>query len=395
MFRFPPHPIRLSFLVAFLSLNVVSAENLWLPSWVSAQQLVEGNNLPPAPGLADRTLRQEVRLSIGGGALRVVLSNTFGDEPLGVGAAWVGPSTGGGGMRAGSVRTLGFDGAGGVMVAPGRSVVSDPIDLPTAPLERLVVSLHLTKVPARLTGHPGSRTTSFVAHAETGDMPDCPPDAVRVTRWYFLSSVETSAPNRASAVVVLGDSIADGRGSTTDGHDRWPDHLARRLSGRFPHMAVLNQGIGGNRVLRNGLGPTALARLDRDVLSVPRVRWLILHEGVNDLGEDATAEELIAGYREIIRRTRERSIRIAVGTVMPFGGSSYDNPGRERERQAVNHWIRESGEVDRVVDFDAMSRDPERPTRLASAVDGGDHLHPSAEGYRLMAESIDLSIFAD
>ncbi len=208
---------------------------------------------------------------------------------------------------------------------------------------------------------------------------------------------------------VLGDSITDGRGSTTNGNDRWPDVLARRLqaSPATAQVAVLNAGLGGNRLLRDGLGPNALARFDRDVLAQAGVRWLIVLEGINDIGTAAgarekgepaaTADDIIGAYAQIIERARAHDIRVHGATIMPFEGftyAGYYTPEGEADRQRVNAWIRASGLFDAVIDFDAATRDPERPPRLSAAVDGGDHLHPSAAGYRIMGESIDLKLFS-
>jgi lysophospholipase L1-like esterase len=224
--------------------------------------------------------------------------------------------------------------------------------------------------------------------------------------WYFLSGIEVLADERAAAVAILGDSISDGRGSTTDGNDRWPDNLARRLQAAKPDtpVAVLNLALGGNRVWRDGVGPNALSRLDRDVLAQPGVRWLIVLEGVNDIGAARkdrangewapTADDMILAYEQIIARAHARGILVYGGTIMPFEGfKDYDSPEAEADRQRVNAWIRTSGRFDGVIDFDAATRDPARPTRLSSAVDGGDHLHPSAAGYRIMADAIDLGLF--
>jgi lysophospholipase L1-like esterase len=202
-------------------------------------------------------------------------------------------------------------------------------------------------------------------------------------------------------LAVLGDSISDGRGSTTNGNDRWPDRLVARLQadpGRA-HIAVVNQGIGGNCVLRGGLGPNALSRFERDILDQPGVRWLIIFEGVNDLGgsgtPDATADQLIVAYKDMIARARARGIRVFAGTITPLGGSFYDNPGVDAARQKVNDWIRGSGAFDGVIDFDAAVRDPENPARLASQYDSGDQLHLNPNGYRALADAIDLSLLAE
>jgi lysophospholipase L1-like esterase len=219
--------------------------------------------------------------------------------------------------------------------------------------------------------------------------------AARTPHWYYLCGVEVDAPG-AAAVAVLGDSITDGRGSPTDGNGRWTDHLARRLQAGdgAARVGVLNQGLGGNRLLHDGLGPNALARLDRDVLAQPGVRWLIVLEGINDLGtRSASAQELIAAYEQIIVRAHARGIRVYGATLTPCEGSFYFNPALEAARQEVNAWVRGSGRFDAVIDFDAATRDRQRPARLSAAADGGDHLHPGPEGYRIMAAAIDLKLF--
>ena len=390
-----PFLALLAAITLFASSAARAASDAWLPVWVSAQQLVEPRNLPPPPGFAGRALRQELSLSLGGETLRVTVDNTFGDGPLALTGAWISPSLGKGKLDAARALPLRFEGSDKLVVAPGARSVSDPVPLAVAASDRVSVTLLVDAAPAQITGHPGARTSTYLFSRDAALDSSPPADAARVERWYFLSAVATPAAPGSAAVVVLGDSIADGRDSTTDGHNRWPDQLARRLAtAKCSDVAVLNQGIGGNAVLRGGLGPTALDRLDRDVLAIPGARWLILHEGVNDLGAGATAEALIAGQREIVRRARERGLRVFGATILPFAGSSYDKPAHETERLAFNRWVREGGEFDGVIDFDAALRDPENPARLAPAFDGGDHLHPGPEGYRRMAEAVDLAFFA-
>jgi lysophospholipase L1-like esterase len=380
----------------------------WVGTWMSAQQLVEPGNLPPAPGLADATLRQVVHVSLGGKSLRVRFSNEFGRAPLTLLSARIARSAGGSAIDPATDRALTFGSRSSVSIPEGAGVLSDPIAFDLPPLSNLAVTIYVRGAPADVTGHPGSRTTSYL---QAGDAVSAPslPDAVPVDHWYFLAGVDIRAPRDAGAVVILGDSITDGRGSTTNGNDRWPDVLARRLqaSPAAAHVAVLNAGIGGNRLLRDDLGPNALARLDRDVLAQPGVRWLLVLEGVNDIGTAsaarakgepaATAGDIIGAYMEIIERAHARGILVYGATLMPFEGFSfagYFTPEGEADRQKVNIWIRTSGRFDAVIDFDAVTRDPERPARLSAAVDGGDHLHPSAAGYRIMADAIDLALFA-
>jgi lysophospholipase L1-like esterase len=352
--------------------------------------------MPPQPGLADSTLRQVVHVSLGGKRLRVRFSNAFGTKSLTILSAHVAASAGGGAIKPGGGKPLTFGGRTSVTIPTGAPMVSDPIDFDLAPLSDLAVTIRVKDPTKAITGHPGARCTSYLQGGDKVTEPDMP-QAVRTPHWYYLCGVDVKAAD-AAAVAALGDSITDGRGSPTDGNGRWTDHLARRMheGKRVARVGVLNQGLGGNRMLNDGLGPNALARLDRDVLAQPGVRWLIVLVGINDLGtRSATARDLIGAYDQIILRSHARDIRVYGATIMPCEGSVYFNPGLEAARQEVNAWIRESGRFDAVIDLDAATRDPRKPARLSAAVDGGDHLHPSPEGYKIMAASVDLSRFGE
>lgn len=385
------------------------AADAWVGTWAASQQLTEDANLPPTPGFADTTLRQIVHVSIGGSRVRLRFSNTFGRTALTLRSVHVAGSAGGGAIRPANDRALTFRGRSSVTVPEGALIVSDPVDFDLPPLSDLAVTIYVRGAPVDITGHPGSRTTSYLQTGDAVSAPDLPA-AVRVDHWYFLSGVDVLADRSAGAIAILGDSITDGRGSTTNGNDRWSDHLARRLQSRkaSAHVAVLNHGIGGNRLLRDGLGPNALSRFDRDVVAQPGVRWLIVLEGINDIGTGpgarakgeaaATAEDVIGAYEQIVERAHAHGIRVYGSTIMPFEGFTYANyftPEGEADRRKVNEWIRTSGRFDAVIDFDAVTRDPERPSRLSSKIDGGDHLHPSAAGYRIMADAIELTLFAN
>ena len=378
----------------------------WVGTWAAAPQLVEDVNLPPAPGFGDATLRQVVRVSIGGRRMRLRFSNAFGNSELALVSVRAARSAGGSRIQKETDRPVTFRGAASTVVPAGALVVSDAIDFELPPMSNLAVTIQLRGAPSAVTGHPGSRTTSYLQPGDAASALELT-SAVPVVHWYFLSAVEVLAAENAAAVAVLGDSITDGRGSTTDGHDRWPDNLARRLHAANPasQVAVLNLALGGNRLLRDGVGPNALARFDRDVLSQPGVQWLIVLEGINDIGaikearargeRAPTADDVIHAYDQIIERAHARDILVYGGTLMPFEGfASYYTPEAEADRQRVNAWIRTSGRFDGVIDFDAATRDPARHSRLSSRVDGGDHLHPSADGYRIMADAIDLALFA-
>ena len=382
-----------------------SAAIKWVTTWTAAPQLVEEANLPPAPGFGDATLRQKLRVSIGGQKVRLRFSNAFGQTALTLVSVHIARSAGGSAIQTATNRAITFRGAASVVIPAGALIVSDGLDFDLPPLSDVAVTIRLRGAPAALTGHPGSRTTSYL---QSGDVTTAPalPDAVPVVHWYFLTAIEVLASANTAAVGILGDSISDGRGSTTDGNDRWPDIFARRLQAASPNapIAVLNLALGGNRLLRDGVGPNALARFDRDVLSQPGLRWLIVLEGINDIGNAAharakgewvpTADDVIHAYEQIIERAHAHDILVYGATLMPFEGfEPYDTPEAEKERQRVNAWIRASGRFDGVIDFDAITRDPDRPARLSPKVDVGDHLHLSPAGYRIMADAVDLALF--
>ncbi|HEY0199134.1 MAG TPA: SGNH/GDSL hydrolase family protein [Rhodanobacter sp.] len=335
--------------------------------------------------------------------MRVVLSNEYGTKPLFIGAAHLalaGESTA---IVNGSDRTLTFGGQSSVMIPPGAPMISDPVELDVAPLSHLAVSMYLPQPTPPATFHWDARQTAEVTADDQVASSHFKADSTLSTR-VFLSQVLVDAPAATRTVVAFGDSITDGAMSTMDANHRWPDFLAARLA--KDHVAVLNGGISGARVLRDQMGVNALARFERDVLGQPDIKSVIVLMGINDLSwngmvfapNDAPvrANEMIAGYRQLIARAHVRGIRILGATLTPFEGALQDSPmkgyysaKKEQVRQAVNRWIRGSNEFDAVVDFDALLRDPAHPARLLPAYDSGDHLHPGDSGYKAMADAID------
>ncbi|GAB3894080.1 SGNH/GDSL hydrolase family protein [Microbispora bryophytorum subsp. camponoti] len=310
-------------------------------------------------------------------------------------------------VQPGTVRPVTFHGRSSLTIPAGAQAVSDPLDVEPAPGSNLTVTVHLAdgQRSARITSHPGSRTTSYLLPGDHADAEDLP-GATAVDHWYFLSGVEVWADPSVAAVAVVGDSLSDGRGSTTNGNDRWPDRFLDRLRSRhgMDGVAVVNQAAGGNRVLNDGLGPNVLARLDRDVLAHSGVAWLVLFEGVNDIGtaeatpaaQKQVADDLVFAYDQIITRAHARGIRVYGATLTPFGGNaSYDDAQgcREAARQAVNQWIRAGRRFDAVIDFDRAARDPADPRRLLAAYDVGDHLHLNPAGYQALADAVPAHLF--
>lgn len=401
----------LTALLALLIPASVSAQRdpHWVGSWATSVYQPEDRNSLPAADLDDTTLRQVVRVTLGGTRLRVRLSNSAGTQPLRISAAFVARSADPATARIspGGV-PLTFSGQQDILIPAGADYVSDPVALAVPADSHLAISLYLPQAPARQTGHPGSRATSYLAHGNRVDAADLP-GARTANRWYQIAGVDVEAPAQAAAIVAFGDSITDGYGVQPNTDRRWPDYLARRLQAdpATRHLAVLNQGIGGNRVLLDGAGPNALARFERDVLAQPGVRFLIVLEGVNDLGTStreapisaeahrALVRNMIAAYAQMVQRARARGVRAIGATIIPYGTSAYYHPdaANEADRQAINAWIRAPGNFDAVIDFDAMLRDPADPRRMLPAMDSGDGLHPSLAGYEAMAEAVPLSLF--
>lgn len=387
-----------------------AAAERWVGAWASSQQVPEPRNALPDAALTDATVRQIVRVTAGGAKVRIKLSNAFGTAPLAFSAVHVARpvAAGSAAIDSASGRAVTFNGRPDVTVPAGAEYLSDPVDFAVRPLERVAISFHLPTAPAVQTSHPGSRTTSFhVAGRRVADA-DLP-GAGKVAHWYQIAGIDVPAAPNSAAIVTFGDSITDGFGVGPDRDERWPDVLAQRLQAdsKLRHLSVLNHGIGGNRLLNDSLGPNALARFERDVLGQPGVRHVIILEGVNDLGTatkdgpisaEAHARlvaDMIGAYRQMVGRARARGIKVIGATILPFAGTPVYNPtaAHEADRQALNAWIRAPGNFDAVIDFDAVMRDPARPDRMRPELDVGDHLHPSIQGYRVMADAVPLSLF--
>jgi len=397
-----------------LALHFASAQSptsKWVATWSPSQQIPEPQNALAPEDMRDMTMRQIVHVSIGGSSLRVHVSNAFGTEPLHFTSMHIARpiSAASSQIDPASDRAVTFAGAADVTVPAGAEYISDPIDYAVKPLSNLAITLHLDAAPVGETSHPGSRSTSYYVHGDLVGAADLP-NARHADHWYQLSGIDVRAFAGSAAIVVLGDSITDGHGTTTNGNDRWTDVLAERLqaSPATRGLSVINKGIGGNHVLTDGLGPNLLARFDRDVLAQAGTKYLIVLEGVNDLGgltrlgdvpatEHADLVHRIEGaYEQIVTRAHAAGLAVFGATITPFVGSEYYHPPAttEADRQAINNWIRAPGHFDAVIDFDKALRDPQQPDHMLPIYDSGDHLHPSIAGYRAMGEAVPLALFA-
>lgn len=372
----------------------------WVGTWATAPQLVEPGNMPPSPGLANNSLRQVVEVSIGGDTLRMKFSNEFSTSAVTMKSVHIAVSTGGSAIDTASGKVLEFSGSPQVTMVAGAAVTSDPIAFHLTPRMQLAITIYYGQTSSTVTGHPGSRTTSYIL---TGDAVSKSSFAGAATtdHWYNIDAIDVLAPSNAACVAILGNSITDGRGSTTNLQNRWPDIFSERLlqDSSTHDIGVLNMGIGGNAVLAGGLGPTGVSRFDRDIIDQNGVRWVIVFEGVNDIGgvrsasaATSMADNLIAAYKEMITKAHANNITIYGATITPFKGNGYYNQYSESCREAVNRWIRTAGNFDACIDFDKAMRNPQDTLSLVSSYQN-DGLHPDSAGHRKMGDSVDLSLF--
>jgi lysophospholipase L1-like esterase len=387
--------------------SATAQETAWTGSWAAAPvaaPTAASNAYPDGT-----TYRDIVHLSLGGDAIRLRFSNEFGTAPLTIASVRAAVSAGGATTQIGTDHVVTFGGSESVTIPAGALIVSDPVAIPVKPFTNLAVSLF---VPARaaataLTYHLLAMSTNYIIAGNVTQSSHIEGSGSAVTAWYLLKGVDVDAGHTAASAVILGASISDGYHSTPDKNARWPDVLAARLQAdkKTSRIGVLNEGISGNRLLHDVTGPSALSRLDRDVLAQPGAKYLIVSIGTNDIGrtyfplpahpnEGITTEQLIWGYQQIVSRAHARGIKVFASTLTPFGGAAYYNAAGEQIRQAVNSFARTSKVFDGVIDFDQVTRDPAHPETLLPAYDSGDHLHPNDAGYKAMGESIDLKLFA-
>ncbi len=405
-------PIRHSYLAAGLLILFMNScslfggtdadpKTLWVGTWSTAPQLVEPHNMPPEPGLSNNTLRQIVRVSIGGDSLRVRFTNEFSTSTVTLQTVQIAVSNGAGVIDVSTARELKFNGQSEITMNPGTAIDSDPAAFNLEPGMDLAITIFFGETSPDVTGHPGSRTTSYLLAGNNISLGDFS-GAVQTDHWYIIGGIDVKAPESAGAVAILGNSITDGRGSGTNRQNRWPDILSACLLNNpsTRNTAVLNLGIGGNCVLKNCLGPSAIDRYDRDILSQQGVRWVIILEAINDIGQtpdsmaaSKVAEDLIVAYGNMIELARAKGIKVYGATVLPFAKSFYYTGYREAARQTVNNWIRNSGRFDAVIDFDKVLRNPADTLSLLPEFHTGDFLHPNEAGYKAMGEAVDLKLF--
>ena len=376
-----------------LCLSGCNSGSNWVATWATAQQIAEPHNNPPIP-LAGETLREIVQVSIGGNQVRLRFSNRFSQEDLELVRVEVAQAQSEGAspdIFPETSKTLKFNEKESVTIKAGEEVYCDPLKFKLKERMNVAITITYGKAPANIiTSHPGSRTTSYFLGKDA-----------RTDHWYTIESIDVKAGRKAGAIAVLGDSITDGRGTTTNGQNRWTDNLSRRLlqQKRTRNLSVLNLGLGGNCVfVPGGNGPAARTRYEHDLLEMQGVKYIILFEGVNDLGNCrdgmATAQELISIFTEITQKAHAKGIKVIGATVMPFKHNRYYNESREQGRQHLNNWIRTGGVVDGLIDFDAVMSGKEEPDALnPEYLFENDWLHPNAQGYKVMGDCIDLDLF--
>ncbi|MDD6003358.1 MAG: SGNH/GDSL hydrolase family protein [Bacteroidales bacterium] len=370
----------------------------WLATWGTAVQLTEPHNMPPAPGLSGNTIRQRVKVTLGGDSLRLKLSNEFGDAPLKISAVSIANSIDSCAIDPASATNVLFDNKPSLEIPVGATVISDPLALSVKNRGDVAITIVYENVPEKLTGHPGSRTTSFIM--EGNHLNDANfSNSVKTDHWYSIERIDilTSVKNRA--VAIIGNSITDGRGSTTNMNNRWPDVFTERLlaDSATKNLSVLNMGIGGNCVVFGGLGPTASKRYSRDVLDQPGVKYVVIFEGVNDIGGSRdvaqTEQALKDAYTKMINEAKAKGLIVYGATITPFKESFYYTPEKEQLRQNVNNWIRTCGLFDTVIDLETAICSKEDPFIMDSTLHDNDHLHPNADGHRALGNFVDINLF--
>ena len=384
------------------SMTAAKAKGHWVGTWGTAPQLVERHNNPPAPGLGNNSLRQIVQVSIGGETVRLKLTNEFSNESTEIKSVELSHALSAGSssdIDESSTVSLTFNGGNpSVTMAAKGTAVSDPVRFHIDPRQNVAITIHYGEASSTsVSGHPGSRTTSYIKEGNTSDFTS----ATKTDHWYTIQTLEVLATDKkAAAVAILGNSITDGRGSTTNQQNRWADVLSRRLLSNkaTKRIGVLNMGIGGNCVLNGGLGPTGRARYQRDLMAQEGVKWIILFEAVNDLGYsrngEQTAKDIVGVYKQIIREAHEKGIRVIGATITPFKHNNYYNPSHESGRQLINEWIRHTPMLDGVIDFAAAVSDPADPEAMQQRfLFENDWLHLNALGYETMGKAIDLRLF--
>ncbi len=401
------------FLIAAFAVSLLPAQEHWVATWTTAELLARAPvaaavpaNVTPAQtinvgGFRNQTVRMIARGSIAGNRVRVRLANAFGSAPVALGAAHIGLREKGSAIVAGSDRALAFNGKPGVTLPPGAVILSDAVDLKIPALADVAVSLYFPGETGTPTIHSTGLHDTYTVDGNATAQASME-GAVVTQSYYYLAGIDVTAPANAFLVVAYGDSITDGARSSNESDHSWPALLAARLvaNRKTANIAVANMGIGGNRVLRDGSGVSALGRFDRDVLSQAGVRWVMLLEGINDIGREASmpeetvqAEDIIGGYKQLIERAHTQGVKIIGCTLTPYGGAGYQRDHGESVREAVNQWIRTSGAFDAVVDFEKATGDAADSKKIRADFDPGDHLHPNDAGYQAMADGVDLAIF--
>lgn len=383
-------------LLLFIALTIQAQQPHWVGTWACAPQTVDKSFMPYNNQMTNRSVRQVVKVSIGGNVIRLQLSNELSSEPVEITSVYIAKAGNGPEIYKISAKYLQFGKKRQVVIPAGKAVFSDALKFKLQPLERVSITINYLKAPKEPTVHMGSRTTSYILRGVTNSYTDFT-TAFKEDHWFNISAIDVLDAT-ASSIAILGNSITDGKGSTTNAQDRWPDFLSAALNNgagfnlfKVGKTGILNLGIGNNRILSVGLGAPGKERFDRDILAQRGLRAVIIFEAINDIGTstnpDETARKLVEAYQVMIKKARQRGLKVYMGTITPFRGCrGYFTEEREKARKIVNSWIRTTHEIDGFIDFDALMRDPSAPEQLRREWQIGDWLHPNPVGYKQMGE---------